>query len=340
MLPSTRFLFFLTFLTALAACNTDTGRKAPDVSGIPGALNIRRFDQDMFSVDTTHLKAGLEQLMQKYPDFLPFFLQEVAHDASNPKETPQEAFDGFVTAPMVRRLADSCALAFKDLQPIEKDLSQMMRYYRYYFPKMPAPGIVTAVTEFVGDAYMVNDSLMMIGLDMFLGEEFSGYNPDIFPMYLRRQFEPEYLPTKAAMALSSQVAGPPNGDRILDYMIHNGKILYIMAQLLPATPDSLLMGYTQADMEACYANEQNTWARLLNLKVLYEPLGAKNQKIVMPSPRAENVFTEAPGEIGNWIGWQIVNAYMERHPGTSMEELLAFSDAQKFMEAAKYKPKR
>jgi hypothetical protein len=74
--------------------------------------------------------------------------------------------------------------------------------------------------------------------------------------------------------------------------------------------------------------------------VLYEPLGPKNQKIVMPAPNATSVFTEAPGEIGNWIGWQIVKSYMKRNPDTSMDELIQLRDTQAFMEASKYKPPR
>ncbi|MBK8968066.1 MAG: hypothetical protein IPM36_15650 [Lewinellaceae bacterium] len=215
-----------------------------------------------------------------------------------------------------------------------------MQYYRYYLPQHPQPRFVTAVTEFIGDAYAVNDSLVMIGLDMFLGENFSGYNPDYFPQYLRRQFSKEFMPTKVALALSSRVVGPPPGEQILDYMINNGKILHLMDLLLPQVPDSMKMGYTQAQMEGCYVNEQETWARLLDMGVLYQPLSSKNQKIVMPSPTADNVFQEAPGEIGNWIGWQIVKAYTQRHPDESFEEMLNLRNAQQFLEKAKYKPKR
>mgnify|MGYP001362366363 CR=1 FL=1 len=149
----------------------------------------------------------------------------------------------------------------------------------------------------------------MIGLDMFLGENFSGYNPDFFPQYLRRQFDKSFMTTKIALAWCTRIAGPPPGEQILDHMIHNGKILYLMDCLLPGVPDSTKMGYTREQLEGCQANEQEVWARLLEMKVLYQPLNNKNQKIVTPSPSADNVFQEAPGEIGNWVGWQIVMSY-------------------------------
>lgn len=324
----------------LGGCEGENTRHSPDVSDIAVQVQVRRFEQDLFALDTARLQDGLQQLALKYPDFLPFFLNEIAHDRSNPNESPQQAITGFALAAPVRRLNDSCQAAYSDLKWLEGDLKPMLQYYRYYFPDRSPPRFVTAVTEFFADAYAVNDSLVMIGLDMFMGESFSGYNPDDFPQYLRRQFRKEYITTKIALALSSRLAGPPSGERILDYMINNGKILYIVDALLPAVPDSLKMGYTRAQMEGCYANEAEVWARLLDMKVLYQPLSNKNQKIVTPSPWADNVFQEAPGEIGNWVGWQIVKAYMRRYPETSFKELLNLRDAQQFLEKAKYKPKR
>ncbi|MEQ1745825.1 MAG: hypothetical protein ABMA02_10385 [Saprospiraceae bacterium] len=330
----------LAALLFFAACGGDSSNKAPDVSHISVPVKVHRFDQDLFALDTANLQAGLDQLAQKHPDFLPFFLNEIAHDQTNPNETPIEAIAGFVTAPQVRRLNDSCQATFSDLTRLTADLEQMLRYYRYHFPERPLPQFTTAVTEFVGDAYAVNDSTVMIGLDMFLGEYFSGYNPDYFPQYLRRQFDPKYVPIKVALALASHIVGPPPGERIIDYMVNNGKVLHVMDLLLPEVPESTKMGYTQEQLDGCYANEQGVWARLLELNVLHQPLNNKNQKIVMPSPSTDIVFQESPGEIGNWVGWQVVKAYLQRYPETTVQALLSFRDSQQFLEKAKYKPKR
>jgi hypothetical protein len=75
------------------------------------------------------------------------------------------------------------------------------------------------------------------------------------------------------------------------------------------------------------------------MKVLYEPLGTRNMKIVTAGPSTDNVFQEAPGQVGNWIGWQIVRAYMKRYPNTDFAELNRLTDAQQFLEKAKYKPR-
>lgn len=324
-----------------AGCGGDAEKTPrPDVSKITAPVRFQRFEQDLFALDTATLAASMAHLNQKYPVFLPFFVSEVIHDQTNPQETPLQALSGFLKAQQVRRLYDSCQLRHANLDWLQRELEPAFKYYQYYFPEKKAPTVVTAVTEFVGDAYLVNDTLLMLGLDFFMGPDFSGYNPDYFPEYLRRQFQPDYMPIKLATALATGSAGQPASERILDLMLHNGKILYLVDCLLPDTPDSLKMGYTSAQMEGCQANEAEVWARLLDLKVLYQPLSDANQKIVMPSPAAEMVFQEAPGEVGNWVGWQIVRAYMKRHPDTSMAQLMTLRDGQKFLEQSRYKPKR
>jgi hypothetical protein len=331
-------LFFIVFL--LSGCNSDTRRAAPDVSHIEVDLRLLRFDHDLSALDTADLERGMQQMAQKYPALFPLFTVRIIHDQTNPKETPAQALKGFLTAPQIRYLLDTVRQVYGDPGKLEAELAQMLRYYKYYFPQKPVPQVAAIVSEFAVDAFTLGDSLCGIGLDLFLGPDFPGYNPEIFPDYIRRQFQSDYIPVRLAKALAQNIAGEPSGNRLLDFMLANGKILYITDCLLPETPDSLKMGYTRDQIEGCEANEQLVWARLLEEKLLYSADLNVWKKLVTPSPNAPVVFQEAPGEVGNWIGWQIVKAYMRRHPETTLKALLEMKDAQKFLEQAKYKPKR
>jgi hypothetical protein len=333
-------LTFIVVNILFGACKNTDENQAPNVDHIKISPDIRRFDQALFGLDTTRLDEGIKSLAQSYGDFLPFFLNDIVHDPTKPDEKPDEALKGFVKAWQVRRLYDSCQQIFPDNRLLKQALMPICQYHQYYFPKRPTPHFVAAVTEFTGDAYMVSDSLMLLGLEMFLGPTFSGYNPEFFPYFIRRQFDTLYFPSKVALSLATRIAGPPPGERIIDLMIHNGKILYITDLLTPSVADSIKIGYTREQWEGCEANEQQVWSRLLEMKVLYEPLNSKNQKIVTPSPNAGNVFQEAPGEVGNWLGWRIVRAWMKRNPDATIDKLLAEKDAQRLLEASKYKPKR
>jgi len=337
--PLSFFLLALP-LCLLSACRDDPARHLPDVSNIPVEIKLQRFEQDFFRLDTNNLAAGVLQLTAKYPVLFPVFAQEIIRDRTNPQETPLEAVSGFLHAPEVYHLNDTVQQLYGDLGWLEQDLTQMFQYYKYYFPRNPVPKVATIISEFGTDAFIISDSLYGIGLDMYLGENFPGYNPEIFPDYIRRQFSRAYMPVRLAKVVAQNAMTTAPGQRLLEVMLYNGKQLYVVDCLLPQVPDSLKMGYTSAQMMGTEANEQAVWARILTQNLLYSTDADQFKKLVTPSPNAPIAFQEAPGEIGNWLGWQIVKAYMKRHPETKMEQLLNFSDAQKFLEQAKYKPKR
>lgn len=342
LLPiATRLLLPALFigLLALPFCSSPSDGR-PDVSHIPVQVSIQRFDRDLFAIDTTQIAASVATLQAKYPILLPIFTTEIIHDRSNPDETPEQAIRHFVTVPEIRQLYDTVQQVYGDLHDIEKQLVPMFQYYRYYFPQKPQPRVAAIISEFATDAFTCGDSLCGIGLDMFLGENYPGYDPETYPAYIRRQFRREYIPIRLTRALAQNLADTPNGERLLDWMLYNGKVLYAAKHLLPDTPDSLLMGYTRAQIEGCQANEATLWAKLLDAKLLYSTDFNLYRKLVTPSPNAPVAFAETPGEAGNWLGWQIVNAYMQHNPNTTLPQLLQASDAQQFLEKAHYKPRR
>ena len=130
-------VLFLTGSIFWNSCGND--RNVPDVSGIQVDIKVQRFEKDLFALDTAHLEEGMAQLMQKYPDMLPLFAQTVIHDQTNRDETPLQAVGGFLRAPQVRQLYDTVQTVYGDLSWLERDLTQMFKYYKYYFPEKPVP---------------------------------------------------------------------------------------------------------------------------------------------------------------------------------------------------------
>jgi hypothetical protein len=61
---------------------------------------------------------------------------------------------------------------------------------------------------------------------------------------------------------------------------------------------------------------------------------------VNDGPTTSGFPTESPGKIGAWIGWQIVNKFMDKHPEVTLDSLLKINDAVKVLEGSSYKPER
>jgi uncharacterized protein YjaZ len=109
--------------------------------------------------------------------------------------------------------------------------------------------------------------------------------------------------------------------------------------LLPYHPDSLITGYTTTQLDWCKENEGLIWSHLLKS----EDLNSLNP-IVIQTYLGEAPFTQglsqeySPGNLGTWIGWQIVKKYADNHSEMHPSDIMK-TPAATLLEQAKYKPK-
>jgi len=341
------FLFILVIITLIFnACQQDGKEFVPDVSDIPIDIEIRRFEKDLFSLDTNNIIAELTTIRAAYPAFSKLFLGQIL-GADNPQYAPEGAdayIAGFIKHPPTHALYDTCMVLYEDMNDIEADFEQAFQFYKYYFPDRQIPDVTTFVSEYTIGNFIYNEQSLAIGLDFFLGAEhpyqrYNMGNPN-FSDYLTRTFNKDHLVFKTLLPLVRDMTGNAGGARMLDMMIHNGKQLYIMDQLLPYAPDSVKLEMTLGQVEWLSENEQEIWAYLLKEELLYSSRWQEIRNFVDYSPTSPGMPAESPGRTANWIGWQIINKYMATFPETTMEELLLLKDAQQILDASRYMPRR
>ncbi len=330
----------------LSACQPEGQEAAPDVSGIEVEVRIRRFEQDLFTLDTNDLAAGLARLEAAYPTFSRIYFDNIIA-SRNPDVAPEghEAYvQGFLTHPAVRHLYDTTQVLYRDLSGIEEQYRQAFQYFRYYFPRLPLPDITTFISEYSVAAFIYDSTSLGVGLDFFLGEDYPYqlYNPNNsnFSAYLTRTFNRDHLVSKSLLPLVEDLVGPPSGTRMLDLMIYNGKKLYLLDHLLPFVPDTVIMEVTEPQMEWLRSNELEMWAYFLSEDLLYSSEWQDIRKFVEYSPHSPGMPAEAPGRTANFVGWRIVEAFMRRQPDASLQDLLRAGDAQAILDRSRYKPGR
>ena len=64
------------------------------------------------------------------------------------------------------------------------------------------------------------------------------------------------------------------------------------------------------------------------------------KSLLIVSPFAKGMPRESPGRIGCFVGYKIVNNYMDKNPSIDIDELMKDIDAQLILKKSKYKPKR
>lgn len=320
----------------------------PDVSSIQADVALHRFDQAIFQLDTTQLLPSTQKLAAQYPDFFPFYVQELmqlglwntADSSQNLPNTAKE-LSAFINNSDMRGVYDSVQTHFKEADFLKKDFEQAFRYYKYYFPNRRIPDIYTCISAFKVAAFTYDTTALGISLDMYLGKNYPVYSLVGIPKYLSDFYEPSYLVSNSIKAWAMNMMSDEGRQlRLIDKMVRNGKMLYIADKLLPATPDSIKMAYTAEQMQWCEREEFNIWTFFLENNLLYETESRKVDKYVHEAPTSSGMPPESPGNIGSWIGWRIVDSYMKKNPNLSLEALIQMKDGQQILQASGYKPLR
>lgn len=339
---------FLLFCSALAGCGHK--KNAPDISSIRVNLAVQRFDEDFFSMDTVRLQPSLTALHLKYPALLDPFLQSVigVTDTSGIKQFFR----------LYKPVFDSSQKIYRDFGPVRSELEKAFRYVKYYFPSYHLPAVLTPV---IGPMNSMQDLARMgngdytpdfmgpgfigISLQFYLGPHFSLYQDEYFinnvaPRYCSRRFSREYIAADVMKLVTDDLFPDQSSTKpLVEQMIERGKQWWLLDKFLPDTPDSVKTGYTQHQLNWCRENEGLIWSYIIKNESLYSVNPVTLQTYIGEAPFT-SVFSQedSPGNIGAWIGRQIVQKFAEKNTGLKPEEVMKASPKQ-ILDDAKYKPK-
>jgi hypothetical protein len=338
--------FFCFAITSLFLFSCTNEGSKPDVSNIKTEVTLQRFDRDLFSIDTNNIEASLTNLNKKYPSFLPLYFEYlspvnfiVRQQGSTYSQAVREYFRN------IKPLYDATSERFGNMDKIKKELEQDLRYVKYYFPSFKVPAVFTSVeslnpenpTEIYGTTYF-RDTLV-ISLQMFLGNDFNAYDPSQYFDYIRRRFEPQYIAPNSIRAIANTLyADSSQGATLIEQMIEKGKQWYLADRFLPDVPDSIKTFYTKKQLDWCQENEGNIWGYLTKNADLYTVDPATIQNYIGEGPFTQGMPDVSPGNIGQWVGWQIVKKFAEKNDKLTLQQVLA-TPAKKIFQESKYKPK-
>lgn len=333
-------ILFFALLFFIASCNTT---HTPDISNIQVELKLNRFDKDLFSLTDSGYNVQIDSLLKKYPILFPFYFREIGgwNIAADSGTAWKDSIWNYVQSSYSQALYDSTLLRFNDLSDFEKELQQAFRYYKFYFPQALIPEVNTLINA--PPAFTVGNEVLCISLDKYLGPSsaFYLYESEPIPNYLLRRFKPEFMVSNCMHVMATaNFEFSMSGKKLLDAMIYNGKILFLKQQVLPLSADSVISGFQAIDLEWCVDNEPEIWKFFIEKKLLYNPDPLEFSKYVTEGPSTSGMPQASPGNIGSWVGWRIVEAYMKKNPSVTLQQLMEEQDAQKILTASKYKPTR
>ncbi len=316
--------YFSLLLTILLLFACDSKSKVEqEIEEIPVEFDIMRFDKE-FDATTPETLASIKQ---KYPVFFP----RQFHDS---------VWIARINDTLQQQLNDEVQAIFPSEEKLEDVLHPLFQHIKYYIPQFEVPTVVTTTSDVdYQNKVIVADTLLVLGLDTYLGSEHPFY-VDI-NRYIAKNLKEEQLGPDVASAYARQLIAKPRQRSFLAQIIYFGKELYLKDLWLPEATDAAKIGYNEEEMQWAQDNETEIWRNFVENEILYSTNPKLGARFIAPAPFSKfylEIDNESPGMIGRFVGWQIVRAYMENND-TSVEELLR-TPADVIFKQSKYKPKR
>jgi hypothetical protein len=319
----------------LLACKS--GRKLPDISGIRVPLQVLRYEQDFFSIDTNQLNTSLFALSKKYGGFHADFIYNILGTSKT-----DEAIN-------IRSFIQSYQPLYADanrlsgINNVAETVQTGFTYLHYYFPNYKLP---TKFITFIGPinsyASIITTDAVAVGLQLFLGANHPLYKTEqtqaLYPAFISRKFDPDYIPVSVLNTVIDDLY--PNkslGESLIVQMVEAGKRLYLLDAVLPSVADTLKIGYTAVQLQDAFSNQRNIWSYFVQADILYKGDPELTRDFMNEGPYTAALGPNSPGRIGLFVGWQIVKKWMDKNSSTTLQGLME-KDPAKLFEESKYKP--
>lgn len=296
-------------------------------------LAIQRLDQQLFAAKSA---TAVQSILNQNPALAQLYFN--ANGAGNDTALVRELTNR-VTNPALDEFNKQVQAEFGDLTDLNNQLSEAFASIKKDFPDFRTPKVVTVVSGFMGPDLVVNDSLIVIGLDYFAGPKakFRPQGPQ-YPQYILRRYQKEYIVPAIVFALSDKYNATNRADQtMLADMVYYGKGYVFTKTMLPDVADSLIIGYSDRQLTETFNAQDIVWGHFIDNQLIYQTNPAIKGRYLNERPFTAEIGQRCPGAIGRWVGWRIVGRYHDEHDDVTITDLMRNSDARQIFEQSGYK---
>jgi gliding motility-associated lipoprotein GldB len=292
-----------------------------EISKVDVSFTVERFDR-------AFANAKPEDLIQLKETF-PFLFS---------KHVPDSVFIARMTDTLQNELLNEVDKKFNNFSTIEVDITRLFQHLKYYDATFSEPRVVTLTNDVkYRDKVIVTDTIVLIPLDNYLGQDHKFYVN--IPKYITQNMEPSQIVSNLASEYAKRYTFQSQKKTLLDDMIYFGKQLYFKDKMIPFKSNQEKIGYTELQLEFANVNEGQIWTNFIENEYLFSTDSSLPGRFIADAPFSKfylELDRESPGRLGQYIGWQIVKAYMNNNDVAFLDMMK--KDAVEIFNNSNYKP--
>lgn len=229
----------------------------------------------------------------------------------------------FKTEPYIVRVEKRIHEKFPSPVRQYQTITEGFRHLKAHFPDAKLPENIAFLNSYFKTGAFATDKDLAIGLEWYLGAKtdvISELPPQQFYEWMKEGMEGRYLERDAVASwVMTHMIEAPEDPNNIEAMIYWGKILYLTEAAFPELPKSVIARYSELDYNWAMENERLFWDYLVEHDLLFGRNERDQRNFLSEGPFTPGLPEKAPDRFGQFLGWRIIQSYMEQYELTLPE---------------------
>jgi hypothetical protein len=316
-------IFICCLCLILSACGSSVFDVDPNKSTIK--IHHQNIEKQLFSNDYTQFKNTIYQLADEDIELANYWTAYCLQLGDIPDSSFEKKYANFQKVPILKQTHKAISKEFKNLTTRETEIENGFKRLSLHLPQKPFPkNIYYGYSGFQSSAFCTEKSVL-IGLERYLGEKnkiTQSLPGNIFFEWVKKGMNPVYIERDAVCAWTlTHLVETENPTNNIEALINYGKVIYLTEAAFPEMEKCRIIRYQQKDYDWALRNEAGFWQYLVDQKQLFTLDDKLLANYLQEAPFTAGIPMKGPDRLGQFLGWRIVQSYMEQND-ISIAELL------------------
>ena len=327
---------FLLLSILLVSCSKSDGyKKKLNISCKnlePQEVKVIEYNKALFGIDTANFEDGIQSIRPQFQALL-----------GDTLDTDAVLYlKDYVTDTFIMKVNELVTQTFPNPNLISGKVKGVWQHLNYYYPEIKLPQAYTYISgiNYENGPVMITPETVMISLDFYLSNKDLIYDKVGMPRYISRRCQPATMTKDLAETVYyTYIYKDFKAKNVLMEMIDRGRRYFFIEAMDPTLNDSILLGYSDVQMDWVKVNEGEIWATIVGNNMLYAN-GFEQYRVLFNDGPFTSAFSEyAPARLGDFIGLQIIRSFMTNNDVT-LQDMLEITDYQDVFQRSGYKPRK
>lgn len=311
-------------------------------------VEFRRLDKELTGMNYANSMSEFAKLKEAYAandtsdqNFLDIYTEAVLNIGNVDDMETRNVLQKFATGKPYCEFFQDADSVFSDLTSEKQELDNAFSILKTHIPELNVPQQYVGFISGFYSNVLCTKTRLGFALEYYLGANYPNYKyVDGLYDYMVCNYRREKLVSDGVFCwLSTEYDFKESAPTLLQKIIYLGKLVYLTSVSLSKEDLHTILGYTPDQYEWCCQNEAQMWHYMAEYKHLFSTDRLTVGKYCDPAPSTSFFPQDSPGRCGLFVGYKIVEAYLEANKEITLKDLMKNNDASEILEMSGYNPR-